>query len=77
MLRSRLMTSRKTLSSKKIQNNAGFIHMKNIDMTVAGDKLAIIVDLSLRFGKSTSVKSTIIASTKVNIYKKSKQISFD
>ncbi len=40
--------------------------MKNIEMTVVGDKLTITVDLSQRFGKSSSGKSTIIASTEGN-----------
>lgn len=40
--------------------------MKNIDMTVEGDILIIKVDLSQRFGKSSSGKSIIIASTEGN-----------
>jgi hypothetical protein len=40
--------------------------MKNIDMVVEGDVLAIKVDLSQRFGKSSSGKSIIIASTEGN-----------
>ncbi len=41
--------------------------MKNIEMNVAGDVLTIKVDLSKTFGKSGSVKSTIIASTEGNV----------
>ena len=40
--------------------------MKNIDMSVDGNILTITVDLSQRFGKSSSGKSTIIASTEGN-----------
>lgn len=40
--------------------------MKNIDMVVEGDILTIKVDLSQRFGKSSSGKSIIIASTEGN-----------
>ncbi|MEN6411215.1 MAG: hypothetical protein ABFC84_00440 [Veillonellales bacterium] len=40
--------------------------MKNIEMTVNGDILTIKVDLSRTFGKSSSGKSTIIASTEGN-----------
>ncbi|MBP1764340.1 MAG: hypothetical protein H6Q65_1398 [Firmicutes bacterium] len=40
--------------------------MKNVEMTVDGDKLTITVDLSQRFGKSSSGKSTIVASTEGN-----------
>jgi len=41
--------------------------MKNIKMNVTGDILTIKVDLSKTFGKSSSGKSTIIASTEGNI----------
>jgi len=41
--------------------------MKNIEMNVTGDILTIKVDLSKTFGKSSSGKSTIIASTEGNI----------
>ncbi len=41
--------------------------MKNIEMNVTGDVLTIKVDLSKTFGKSSSGKSTIIASTEGNI----------
>jgi ABC-type uncharacterized transport system YnjBCD ATPase subunit len=41
--------------------------MKNIEMTVSGDILTIKVDLSKTFGKSSSGKSTIIASTEGNV----------
>ncbi|GMB00005.1 hypothetical protein [Pelosinus sp. IPA-1] len=40
--------------------------MKNIDMVIEGDILTIKVDLSQRFGKSSSGKSIIIASTEGN-----------
>jgi len=40
--------------------------MKNIEMKVEGDKLVITVDLSKRFGKSSSGKSIIIASSEGN-----------
>jgi hypothetical protein len=40
--------------------------MKNINMVVEGDILTIKVDLSQRFGKSSSGKSIIIASTEGN-----------
>jgi len=41
--------------------------MKNIEMNIAGDILTIKVDLSKTFGKSSSGKSTIIASTEGNV----------
>ena len=40
--------------------------MKNIEMTIAGNILTIKVDISQRFGKSSSGKSTIVASTEGN-----------
>lgn len=40
--------------------------MKNIEMTTEGNLLTIKVDLSQRFGKSSSGKSTIVASTEGN-----------
>ena len=40
--------------------------MKNIEMKVEGNILTIKVDLSQRFGKSSSGKSTIVASTEGN-----------
>ena len=40
--------------------------MKNVDMKVEGDKLTITVDLSKRFGKSSSGKSITIASSEGN-----------
>ena len=40
--------------------------MKNIDMKVEGNKLTITVDLSERYGKSSSSKSIIIASSEGN-----------
>ena len=40
--------------------------MKNIEMKVEGDQLIITVDLSKRFGKSSSGKSIIIASSEGN-----------
>ncbi len=44
----------------------GGINMKNIDMKVEGNKLTITVDLSQRYGKSSSGKSIIIASSEGN-----------
>lgn len=41
--------------------------MKNIDMTLNGDKLVITVDLTKDFGASKSGKSITIASTEGNI----------
>jgi len=41
--------------------------MKNIEMNIVGDILTIKVDLSKTFGKSSSGKSTIIASTEGNV----------
>jgi hypothetical protein len=40
--------------------------VKNIEMTIEGNILTIKVDLSQRFGKSSSGKSTIVASTEGN-----------
>ena len=40
--------------------------MKNIEMSTEGQILTIKVDLSQRFGKSSSGKSTIVASTEGN-----------
>lgn len=40
--------------------------MKNIEMKVKDDILTITVDLSKRFGKSSSGKNIIIASTEGN-----------
>ena len=40
--------------------------MKNIEMKVEGNKLMITVDLSQRYGKSSSGKSIIIASSEGN-----------
>lgn len=40
--------------------------MKNMEMKIEGDKLTITVDLSKRFGKSSSGKSIIIASSEGN-----------
>lgn len=40
--------------------------MKNIEMTIEGNILTIKVDISQRFGKSSSGKSTIVASTEGN-----------
>jgi hypothetical protein len=50
---------------EKHKGNGG-ISMKNIDMVVEGDILTIKVDLSQRFGKSSSGKSIIIASAEGN-----------
>lgn len=41
--------------------------MKNMEMTINGDILTITLDLSKTFGKSSSGKSTIIASTEGNV----------
>jgi hypothetical protein len=41
--------------------------MKNVDMKVEGTKLTITVDMSKDFGKSSSGKSLIIASTEGNV----------
>jgi hypothetical protein len=41
--------------------------MKNVEMKVEGKKLTIIVDLSKDFGKSSSGKTTIVASTAGNV----------
>jgi len=40
--------------------------VKNIEMTIEDNILTIKVDLSQRFGKSSSGKSTIVASTEGN-----------
>ena len=40
--------------------------MKNIEMNVIGEELIIKVDLSQSFGRSTSGKTIIIASTEGN-----------
>ena len=50
----------------KVTRENGGISMKNVDMVVEGDVLTIKVDLSQRFGKSSSGKSIIIASTEGN-----------
>ena len=41
--------------------------MKNVQMTVEGDKLTIVVDLTQEFGPSSSGKSITIASTEGNV----------
>jgi hypothetical protein len=41
--------------------------VKNIQMTVEGQKLIITVDLSQKYGRSSSGKSITIASTEGNI----------
>ncbi|VBB08826.1 Hypothetical protein LUCI_4107 [Lucifera butyrica] len=41
--------------------------MKNVEMSMNGDILTIMVDVSKTFGKSSSGKSTIIASTEGNV----------
>ncbi len=41
--------------------------MKNIEMTVEGDKLIIVVDLKQEFGPSSSGKSITVASTEGNV----------
>jgi hypothetical protein len=45
----------------------GSQYMKNIEMTIQGDILTIKVDISKTFGRSSSGKSTIIASTEGNV----------
>jgi len=40
--------------------------VKNIEMTIEDNILTIKVDLNQRFGKSSSGKSTIVASTEGN-----------
>ena len=40
--------------------------MKNVNLTVNGDKLLIEVDLSKEFGTSSTGKSIVIASTEGN-----------
>jgi hypothetical protein len=44
----------------------GFL-MKNIELTVEGDKLIIVVDLKQEFGLSSSGKSITVASTEGNV----------
>ena len=41
--------------------------MQNVTMKVTGSKLVIEVDISKRFGKSASGKTTLIASTQGNV----------
>lgn len=41
--------------------------MKNVEMKLSGEKLIIEVDLTKDFGKSSSGKSIIIASTEGNV----------
>ena len=41
--------------------------MKNVEISVVGNKLTITADLSKDFGKSSSGKSVIIASTEGNV----------
>jgi hypothetical protein len=41
--------------------------MKNCEMKVAGNILTITVDISKEFGKSSSGKSVIIATTEGNV----------
>jgi hypothetical protein len=41
--------------------------MKNIEMKVDGQKLIITVDLTKEFGKSSSGKTTIVATTAGNV----------
>jgi hypothetical protein len=41
--------------------------MKNVQMTVSGNKLTIEVDLDQNFGPSSSGKSLTVASTEGNI----------
>jgi len=44
----------------------GEILMKNVKMEVTGDILTITVDLSKRYGKSSSGKNVIVASSEGN-----------
>jgi ABC-type polar amino acid transport system ATPase subunit len=55
----------KLSSFKNILFNGGII-MKNVDLKVKDNKLTIVVDLTKEFGKSSSGKSTMIASTEGN-----------
>ena len=41
--------------------------MKNVQLTVEGDKLLIVVDLNEEFGLSSSGKSITVASTEGNV----------
>jgi len=41
--------------------------MKNVEMKVDGKKLIITVDLTKEFGKSSSGKTTIVATTAGNV----------
>lgn len=41
--------------------------MKNVEFSVKGDKLTIVVDLKERLGKSASGKTILVASTGGNI----------
>jgi hypothetical protein len=41
--------------------------MKNVEMKVDGQKLIITVDLTKTFGKSSSGKTTIVATTAGNV----------
>ena len=41
--------------------------MKNVEMSVDGDKLIIMVDLGQEFGLSSSGKSITVASTEGNV----------
>ena len=49
-----------------ILSEMGSKSVKNVEMSVEGEILTIKVDLSQTFGKSSSGKSTIIASTEGN-----------
>ena len=41
--------------------------MKNVEMKVDGKKLTITIDLTKEFGKSSSGKTTIVATTAGNV----------
>ena len=41
--------------------------MKNVEMKINGQKLIITVDLTKEFGKSSSGKTTIVATTAGNV----------
>ena len=65
------MLKQKNSKNDKLKYNyrtsrKGRMLMKNIEMTIEGNILTIKVDLSQRFGKSSSGKSTIVASTEGN-----------
>ena len=60
------MMERKLGLCEKIKRMSGGAKMKNVQMSVEGQELIIKVDLSQSFGRSSSGKSIIIASTEGN-----------